>query len=402
MGKFLRTRLSAFLGVYFFGWLLFASFIPIYFTEVAGLSSSQVGMIFALNAAACMLTHPVYGIVSDRLGQRKTLLYFIALGMLMVGPFVVLVYAPLLDNHFLAGAVLGAVFFALFFNAGVAAIESYTEKCSRKYAFEYGRVRMWGSIGAALGIFVAGQVFNLNPHGIFWLSSLTAVLLLFILYTLPQAGGLQPVRRCRWTDGLKLFRLGKVWIFMLFIVGSSCVYSVFDQQFGIYYVSLFPTKAEGNEAFGLINSLQVFVEAACLGMAPKLVNRIGARGGLLMAASLMAVRILGSALCTDTILISLLKLLHAGVVGVLLVSVFKYIAAYFDTRFASVMYLVGFELASQLGASLLSVVAGHLYDRIGFNHAYLLMGGVVALCIVFGACALQGKRSETGNGCVSC
>ena len=38
---------------------------------------------------------------------------------------------------------------------------------------------------------------------------------------------------------------------MIFILGSACVYGVFDQQFAIYYASLFPTVEQGNEVFWL-------------------------------------------------------------------------------------------------------------------------------------------------------
>ena len=176
---------------------------------------------------------------------------------------------------------------------------------------------------------------------------------------------------------------------MMFIVGSSCVYSVFDQQFGIYYASLFPTVAEGNEAFGMLNSFQVFLEAACMGIAPSIVNRIGAKRGLVLAGMIMAFRVTGSGMVTDTTIISVLKLMHAAELSILIVSIFKYIAAHFDNRLSSVMYLVGFELSSQLGASLISVVAGTLYDWIGFADSYIVLGGIVLIFTMLGIVVLE-------------
>lgn len=68
----------------------------------------------------------------------------------------------------------------------------------------------------------------------------------------------------------------------------------------------------------------------------------------------------GSGFVTDMTVISVLKLMHAAELSFLIVSIFKYIAGHFDNRFSSVMYLVGFELSSQLGASVLSLAAGNL------------------------------------------
>lgn len=45
---------------------------------------------------------------------------------------------------------------------------------------------------------------------------------------------------------------------MLYVMGVTCVYAVYDQQFPLYYVSLFPSVAMGNEVFGYQNSFQVF------------------------------------------------------------------------------------------------------------------------------------------------
>lgn len=392
MGKYLQIKLGAFFGVYFFGWLVFCAFMPIWFKQILGLSGTQIGTIFALNAVVCMMTHPAYGIISDRIGQRKSLLYFITAGMFLTGPFMIFVYAPLLAGSFIVGAVVGAIFLALFFNAGVAAIETFIEKLSRKDGFEFGRVRMWGSLGAAAGIFVAGKVFNVNPEWIFWLSSASAIVLMLVLICIPADNGRslpEQGNEISIADAMKLFRMRKVWLFMMFIVGSSCVYSVFDQQFGIYYASLFPTVAEGNEAFGMLNSFQVFLEAACMGIAPSIVNRIGAKRGLVLAGMIMAFRVTGSGMVTDTTIISVLKLMHAAELSILIVSIFKYIAAHFDNRLSSVMYLVGFELSSQLGASLISVVAGTLYDWIGFADSYIVLGGIVLIFTMLGIVVLE-------------
>ena len=69
-----------------------------------------------------------------------------------------------------------------------------------------------------------------------------------------------------------------------------------------------------------------------------------------------------------------MKLIHALELPIMLIAIFKYFAANFDTRLSSVLYLVGFQFASQVGASILSPLAGGLYDSVGFRHTYLIMG----------------------------
>lgn len=384
-------RLSSFLFTFFFCWLVFLAFMPIWFKQVLHLSGAQIGTIYAANAIAAMTFQPIYGYISDRIGLRKHLLGFINFCVAMTAPFFLLVYQPLLESFFFAGVVAGALFMAIAYNAGVAAIESFVEKAGRSNDFEFGRARCWGSLGAAVGIFAAGLVFNLNPSYIFILASIMSLPLAAILYTTKlKASDLEIAQKnnISLADVKALFKIKNVWLFMIFILGSACVYGVFDQQFAIYYASLFPTEAEGNEAFGYLNSFQVFLEAAAMFAAPYFVNKLGAKRSLILAGTIMTCRMVGSGVVVNTIGISAIKLLHAVELSLLLVAVFKYIAKNFDNRLASVMYLVGYQLSNQLGAAILSPIVGSLYDSIGFPSTYLFLGAVVGSFTLFGAFVL--------------
>ena len=384
-------RLSSFLFTFFFCWLVFLAFMPIWFKQVLHLSGAQIGTIYAANAIAAMTFQPIYGYISDRIGLRKHLLGFINFCVAMTAPFFLLVYQPLLESFFFAGVVAGALFMAIAYNAGVAAIESFVEKAGRSNDFEFGRARCWGSLGAAVGIFAAGLVFNLNPNYIFILASIMSLPLAAILYTTRlKAADLEIAQKnnISLADVRELFKIKNVWLFMIFILGSACVYGVFDQQFAIYYASLFPTEAEGNEAFGYLNSFQVFLEAAAMFAAPYFVNKLGAKRSLILAGTIMTCRMVGSGVVVNTIGISAIKLLHAVELSLLLVAVFKYIAKNFDNRLASVMYLVGYQLSNQLGAAILSPVVGSFYDSIGFPSTYLFLGAVVGSFTLFGAFVL--------------
>lgn len=154
----------------------------------------------------------------------------------------------------------------------------------------------------------------------------------------------------------------------------TCFYNVYDQQFPLYYSSMFSTKELGNQIFGYLNSFQVFLEAGMMFCAPFIVNKIGAKKGLICAGFLMGFRIIGSGLATGPILISFMKLIHSFELPIMLISVFKYLAANFDTRLSSILYLVGYQFASQVGATVLSPIIGRFYDTVGFSNTYIVMG----------------------------
>ena len=342
----------------------------------------QIGTIYAGNAIFSMVLQPFYGYLSDKIGMKRYLLFFIVILVALTGPFFVFVYEPLLINNFYVGMVIGSFVLSLAYCAGVAVIESFIEKCGRIYNFEFGRARAWGSLGAAVGVFCAGRAFNYDPDLIFWMASCGAIVLFLILLTVhidESKADFIKSEPINLKNVKHLFSIKDVWLFMIFILGSACVYGVFDQQFAIYYASLFPTVEQGNEVFGYLNSFQIFLEAGGMCIAPFIVNKIGSKHGLILAGSIMTFRMIGSGLANDPISISIIKLLHAIELSILLVSVFKYLAKNFDTRLSSVLYLVGYQLSNQLGSAILSPIVGNLYDTVGFKVAYLFLGAVVGV-----------------------
>jgi OHS family lactose permease-like MFS transporter len=185
----------------------------------------------------------------------------------------------------------------------------------------------------------------------------------------------------------------------MYIIGVTCVYSVYDQQFPLYYASLFPTESLGNQVFGYLNSFQVFLEAGMMFLAPFIVNKFGVKNSLILAGFLMAFRIIGSGIVVGPIGISSMKLIHALELPIMLIAIFKYLAANFDTRLSSVLYLVGFQFASQVGASILSPLAGGLYDSVGFRNTYLIMGIMVFCFTIISIFTLKGSKKRKGlNG----
>lgn len=400
MKNLVYWKLSAFCFMFFFSWLVFFAFLPIWFGQKLELSGIQIGTIYACNAIFTMLFQPCYGYISDKIGMKKYLLYFITLLVAFTGPFFVFIYGPFLQNIFFAGVICGSIILSLAYFAGCAVIESFIEKASRMYNFEFGRSRAWGSLGAAVGVFCAGRAFNYDPELIFWMASAGAILMFLILLTVKideSKADFIKEERIGFTDVKHLFKIKDVWLFMIFIIGSACVYGVFDQQFAIYYASLFPTVEEGNEFFGYLNSFQIFLEAGGMCIAPILVNKFGAKRSLILAGVIMTFRMVGSGLVNDPISISAIKLLHAVELSILLVAVFKYLAKNFDTRLSSVLYLVGYQLSNQIGQAILSPIVGNLYDTIGFKDAYLFLGAVVGTFTIFGACVLISDKKSVKN-----
>lgn len=390
-----------FFFLYFFIMATCFPFLPIWLSDIIGLNKTDTGIVFSCMSLFAILFQPVLGVISDKLGLKKNLLWIIAILLFLFAPFFLYVFAPLLKTNIWIGALSGGIYIGFVFSAGAGAIEAYIERVSRNSYFEYGKARMFGCLGWGLCASTAGILFNINPALVFWMGSGAAVILMILLLVArPQANQTALVmdslganqRQISASMVFSLFKLPKMWMLILYVIGVACVYDVFDQQFATFFKTFFATPQQGTQAFGFATTAGEICNAIIMFCSPWIINRIGAKNTLLIAGSIMTVRIVGSAFATTVVEIVALKMLHALEVPFLLVGVFKYITGVFDTRFSATIYLIGFQFAKQSAAIFLSAFAGNMYDKIGFQDTYLILGGIVLTVTVVSAFTLSNYR----------
>lgn len=382
---------------FFITWSFWWSLYAIWLKSTIGLTAQQLGTIYALNQFVSLLFMFLYGPLQDKLGLKKHLMWIVGVILVATGPFLIYVYEPHVKDHFCPVIILGSVFFGMGYLAGSGLIDSFTEKMGRTAGFEYGMSRFWGSVGYAIGTFVAGTLFVINPHYNFWLASLAGIGFLYInaRFGKGQSGQQETEETPTVTkrDFLTLLQDKNFWKFVFFITGTWSFYTLYDQQiFPVYYIGLFDNLRVATQTYSYLNSVQVILEAVCMALIPFFINRVGAKNALLLGTLIMAVRILMTALFTDPAIISFAKMFHALEVPLFVVSVFKYTAANFDKRLSCTIFLTGFLIANSIGIIALSFPLGMLLDKFGYQPVIYLISGVVVCVFGYGRLVLSEKR----------
>jgi len=395
-----------FFFLYFFIMATCFPFLPIWLSDVIGLNKTETGIVFSCLSLFAICFQPVLGIVSDKLGLKKNLMWVVTLLLVFIAPFFLYVFAPLLKMNIWLGALSGGAYIGFVFSAGAGAMEAYIERVGRHSGFEYGKARTFGCLGWALCATTAGILFSVNPEWVFWMGSCAALLLVVLVaIAKPQASQTAQVMGSLGANrpavdlktALRLFRQRKMWMFIIYVVGVACVYDVFDQQFATFFKSFFATSESGTRAFGYATTAGEICNAIIMFCSPWIINRIGAKNTLLIAGTIMATRMIGSAFATTVVEVVALKMLHALEVPFLLVGAFKYITGVFDVRLSATIYLVGFQFSKQVAAIFLSAFAGNMYDRIGFQETYMILGGIALSVTLLSAFTLSGKSLFNNN-----
>lgn len=384
---------SIYLYTLFCGYAFVYSMYAIWLSQSVKLSGIEIGIIFSFNSIAAICIQPFLGFVQDKLHAKQHLLWLNAICLLGTGPFFTFVYQPLLSINFYVGALTGALYIAFVFLAMAGVVETYFERLSRYSDFEYGKVRLWGSLGWASAALFGGVLINLGGEVIFWAATLASLVPITILLLnkieYPTTNTLKINSTLNISDVLAILKMRRFYNLSIYVLGVATIYTIYDQQFPVFYASLFEDITFGNEMYGYLNSTQIFLEAAGFLIAPLVVNRIGVKNGLIFAGTVMFVRIFSSGVIDNTIALSFVKLFHAVELPILMVSIFKYINFHFDNKLSSTLFLIGFMFVMQLGAGVMSPLFGSLYDTYSFQSTYLLMSSIALFFLLLSAYLLE-------------
>lgn len=393
-------RISLCLFLFYFSWSTSWSFLAIWLGDSIGFTSTQIGYTLSINALFALVIKPIFGFIMDKLGLKKPLLIAVVIASIFAAPFFIYIYQYLLTTHRVLGMLAGGLYLGTAYLAGVLVFETYADRYSRAFGFEFGRVRMWGSLGWAVASIFAGQLFNINPHINFMITSCGAIAVLAMLTTLRTQGeGIdwQAVNASRKEvvnrkDVRMLFHHASFWVLMLFYGGIIWMMQSAEQQFPRYFVTFFADHQTGNAVLGYMGFVQSACEFVLMFSVPFLINRIGARNGLLVAGFVIGLRLVLSALATHPWMIIVIKPLYGLEMALLLVSIFKFLAEHFDKRLTGTIYMV-LGCFNYLGITAINPIAGHYYDTYGFAATYLVMG-CIAWLITLAGIKFLGKQTH--------
>lgn len=383
--------------LFFTGWGIWWSFFQIWLTTKQGFSGTQVGTIYSFNSAITLILMLVYGSLQDKLGIKKNLLIFCVSCEVFLGPFFTWVYVPLLKSNFIVGALIGSIYLSVAFLAASPTFEALAERMSRRFGFEYGQARAWGSFGYAVAALIAGFMFTLNAYLIFWIGSVFSIVLLLVLLFIKPENDTVIVTKYESKSNnqdvnnspslleiLSVFKMPDLWKIVIFISMSWTFYTVFDQQmFPEFFTTFFGTETAGQQAYGVLNSLEVFLESIMMGIIPIMMRKTGVRKSLLIGLVIMVLRIGGCGLVTNPLGVSIIKLLHAPETAIFILAMFRYFTLHFDTRISKTLYMVGFQIAAQVGQIIFSTPFGLLHDKIGYQPTFLIVAGIVFISAIY-------------------
>lgn len=155
--RYKNSYLSYFLmyNFYYFSWAVFSALISVYLLD-KGFKASEVSLVVSTSFLASMIFQPVIGMLSDCFDVKKV--NFVLFGLAALGGLAFMFADSLI------AIIIGYSFVLTLINGTTPVME----KIASSSPYQYGKIRIWGTIGYAIGSWLAGMIYQcISPSAIF-------------------------------------------------------------------------------------------------------------------------------------------------------------------------------------------------------------------------------------------
>lgn len=164
--RYKNSYLSYFLmyNFYYLSWAVFSALISVYLLG-KGFKASEVSLVVSTSFLTSMIFQPVIGIFSDRYDVKKV--NFVLFTLAGIGGLAFMFADSLIT------ITIGYSFVLTLING----TNPVMEKIASSSPYQYGKIRIWGTIGYATGSWLAGMIYQLiSPSAIFICFIITMIL----------------------------------------------------------------------------------------------------------------------------------------------------------------------------------------------------------------------------------
>jgi len=362
-------RLSAW---YFFYFAFIGAFAP-YFTlylQSLGLAAPAIGTLMSLMLAMRLLAPNLWGWLADRIGRKVVVIR--ASALLAIAGFLPFFVATEFWALFAAMALM-----SFFWSAALPLVEALTLRHLEGRAEQYGRIRLWGSIGFIVAVLGTGAWLDLAP-----LASLLWVILGLLFGILCCTALLADVPGAAPAGAAHGLRAGLLRPEVLALLAACFFMSAAHSPFYVFYSIHLVDHGYDKTAIGMLWSLGVIAEIAVFVAMPRLMRAWSLRGILLASFLLAAIRFLMIGWGADAVAVLLLaQVLHGATFGAYHAAAVAALNRWFPAhQQARVQALYG-SISYGAGGMIGNIASGAVWEWLGAGPAFTL-GALFAIVSV--------------------
>jgi PPP family 3-phenylpropionic acid transporter len=368
-------------GVYFFYFAYLGAFAPYFslYLSASGVAVAEIGVIMALPQLVRIVAPHLWGWLADRGGRR--------LRVARIGTVIgTATYCGLFAARGFESLFAIVLLMSFFLSAALPLLEVTTLTHLGEHTAQYGRIRVWGSIGFIAAVLIVGYALDWLPIGaLLWIMLAILIGVLALLMLVPEAAHVEHAHDH--TPIANVLRQPQVVALIVACALMAVAHGPYYTFYSIHLVGYGYTKG----AVGWLWALGVICEIAIFFWMSSLFRAFTLRQVLTASFALAAVRFMIIAWCADSLLWLLFaQTMHAASFGSFHAAALGYVNRFFRGRNQARGQAIYTSLAFGLGGTLGGLYAGYAWERLG---AQVTFSGA-ALCAFAGMLILWLKLGD--------
>ncbi|WLR42098.1 MFS transporter [Bacillus carboniphilus] len=376
-------------GFYLFAFLGMGSFLPllsVYLKEVEKLDGSQIGLIMSLGPIVMMFFQPIWGMVSDytQAPTRVLALTTFLTGIAGLG-------YTIFDSYHLF--IVIAILVAIFQSAIIPVSDSISLKYATKVKYKYGNIRLYGSLGFGIAVFVMGKLSeSIGPSVIFYSLLITLTLASILALIAPserQTVKVEIIKGMRQLFSYKEYVLFLGVTFTIFApnLANNTFFGLFVEESGGTYA-----------AIGIAFMVAVFMEIPFMRWSGSFIDRYGYLMVIILAGTVSLARWFLYFFEPSMSIIYLSTIMQGFSLGLFIPAGLQYIKKVAPDHVEASAVTIYAAVGTGLGNWFCTIIGGYLYEYFTIYAVYLFFGLLAFLGIILTFVLYQNERvlnSET-------
>jgi len=362
-------RVSRHLAIFYTGYFgllgVLLPYLSLYLLDI-GLSPYQIGVVGAVTPLVKTIAPSLWGWAADRKGSRRPFMRLASVGALAC-------FGLLLGvREFLAIAAVMALY-AVFTSSLLPLVESTAMEAVDRFGVDYGRIRLWGSVGFIAASLAMGEVLDVAPSvTVVWAILVFLAFNLWSVYHLPDS---HPAPRAAAGRARDLLTRRPVLLFYGVCLLMQASHGTYYGFYSVYLEQLGFPRGQ----IGLLWAVGVGAEVLAMGLSGRLLSRLGTRRLMQLALACTVVR--WAMLATGASLPWLVpaQLLHAASFGLFHVAAVTHTHRLIPPELRSTGQSLYSSLSFGFGLTVAMYLSGVFYDSVGAPMLFAASAGIALL-----------------------
>jgi MFS transporter, PPP family, 3-phenylpropionic acid transporter len=366
----LATRLSIFYIAIYFGMGSISPYLILYYQQ-KGLSFAQIGIASAVFSITGVFAQPLWGFITDKYLNKRTTLIISS----MFCSFII--YSFIFSNGFYS-AILSVIILAAFQSSIIPIADAYSfEIIEHHQEIQYGRIRLMGNLGYAVGALILGQIiqhYGLNSSYFIF----SAVMIIgSIVISKVRFNHKAEREKISLRDGLELFKDKR---FSVFIISAIVAFTAIGGS--VSYLAILIQKTGGNTSnLGFVWFLIAISTLPVFYFGKKLTKRYGELNIYQLGILFYALRFFLDSVFTSFNIILVVQLLESVSYTFFLMGTLEYLNKITPAKIKATS-MTFYTAACGIGGFIGSIAGGMLLEHVDIFTFYRMLSAVSIICIM--------------------